>query len=380
MGSGDIDQSSNITKHDNASLMMFISEGRMFGLLLDHQQRYPKSSPWLMFCIVPFCALTVHDSGRFVRRHFDPDFPSDTQLVTRLRSASKSLSSKEIHVDQYVREVNNIVRYLTSKAKSNQGVFSKVLNAMQHDVSITYYNDTLITTTYNIARYIYNGDVECPKIDNELVGQLGFDIGSAASIHYETVKLLDFEKSALVADEFRVTNAEFHYSDLERPLAGKGISDHTCFFLLSEILTQINSVIALYDARFIDEALKIKYATAVLYSANNSINKFTGWIMKDSLQNQHAIMVTDMLSQVVDRTTRKTIKQSKMLRNALVHYNFVGLLGDSIIENEDSAEAIMGKAIDITVHMTADEYLDWLDDSMRHISHNISSLLELPGC
>lgn len=53
---------------DACSILLFVDEGRMFHKVIEHSRRYPEATPLLMLSILPFLALTVHDSVRFVRK------------------------------------------------------------------------------------------------------------------------------------------------------------------------------------------------------------------------------------------------------------------------------------------------------------------------
>ncbi len=54
---------------DSCSLLLFAEEGRMFSMLVDHAERFPEASPYLMLTILPFCAITVHDGVIFARKY-----------------------------------------------------------------------------------------------------------------------------------------------------------------------------------------------------------------------------------------------------------------------------------------------------------------------
>lgn len=57
----------------------------MYVCRLIHSRRdYPEATPLLMLSILPFLALTVHDSVRFVRKYFDATVPLDSNAVNRL--------------------------------------------------------------------------------------------------------------------------------------------------------------------------------------------------------------------------------------------------------------------------------------------------------
>lgn len=97
---------------DACSILLFVDEGRMFHKVIEHSRRYPEATPLLMLSILPFLALTVHDSVRFVRKYFDATVPLDSNAVNRLRNASKALSSKGLHIEEYALEAKAITSTL----------------------------------------------------------------------------------------------------------------------------------------------------------------------------------------------------------------------------------------------------------------------------
>lgn len=366
---------------DTCSILLFVDEGRMFHQLLDHSQRYPDTTPFLMFTILPFCALTVHDSVRFVRRCFDPEFPFDSQAVNRLRNTSKSLSSRGLSVEEYALTTKMVTNALTASAKSHDGVFGGLLNAMRPDVAIAYYDGMPVSTTYNIARYIGQQDCDVANIlvDSTMTQQLGFDIGQAASVNYYAVEALGLEATALTSEEFKVTLNEFHYSNLLGPLASKGISSEACFFMLSEIMTQLNSITALRSSGFFSDALQMKFGTAVLQVACRSINGFSRCAMPQPGKYRCTPEGATLLSQMIPRYMRKTIERLTDLRNAFVHYDFLNLIGDDSCEGCDP-ESLLEMATLSTVGMSANDYLLWTVETIKEISRSISELIELPAC
>lgn len=108
---------------DACSILLFVDEGRMFHKVIEHSRRYPEATPLLMLSILPFLALTVHDSVRFVRKYFDATVPLDSNAVNRLRNASKALSSKGLHIEEYALEAKAITSTLTASAKNHSGLF-----------------------------------------------------------------------------------------------------------------------------------------------------------------------------------------------------------------------------------------------------------------
>ena len=143
---------------DACSILLFVDEGRMFHKVIEHSRRYPEATPLLMLSILPFLALTVHDSVRFVRKYFDATGPLDSNAVNRLRNASKALSSKGLHIEEYALEAKAITSTLTASAKNHSGLFGDLLNAMQPDIAIVYCNGLPVSTSYNVARYVGQAD------------------------------------------------------------------------------------------------------------------------------------------------------------------------------------------------------------------------------
>ena len=141
-------------KADVCSIMLFVDKGMMFHKILDHNERFPETSPRLMLSILPFCALTVHDGVRFVRAHFDPHFSGDTQAIARLRNMSKSLSSKGVTLEEYEEQTLTASKSLSAHAKSHGGLFGNILNAMQPSVSFVTCGGMPTAASYVMVHYL----------------------------------------------------------------------------------------------------------------------------------------------------------------------------------------------------------------------------------
>lgn len=365
--------------YDKCSLWLFVDEGCLFQKLLLHSERFPDSTPYLANTTFPFCALIVHDSVRFVRDCFDPSFPIDSESVNRLRNAIKSLSSVGLSVEEYSAEVREITDFLYKEFKNHTGIFSSLKNLVQPDVGISYYNKKPVYTTFNMSRYLskYNtGEIDA-ILDPGTARRMGYDIGQAARPSYYAVKILDTDPSMLPVEEFKMTCRDFQYSNLLKPIAECGLTNPVYFFMLCEGFTQINSVRTLHESGVFSDLLELKMATAVLVALEKSLSKLSRYIVKSPEFEKDPARANQVLSKVIPRNQRKVIKKAKDLRNALVHYDFIKLLGRDICKNQE-AEAILDMATKRTVAMSSVDYLSWLEETSEEIANNIDSLIKLP--
>lgn len=352
----------------------------MFHKVIEHSRRYPEATPLLMLSILPFLALTVHDSVRFVRKYFDATVPLDSNAVNRLRNASKALSSKGLHIEEYALEAKAITSTLTASAKNHSGLFGDLLNAMQPDIAIVYCNGLPVSTSYNVARYVgrADGGLKGVLANPDVVSRLGFDIGQAASVNYYTVAQLGIEESSLVSNKFEAESLDLHFSDLLIPLSCKGISNIACFFMLSDILTQLNSITVLRSSGFFSDALQMKFATTVLLAACRSISKFSRCVKPKPDRHECTSEGAEILSTMIPKSMRKEIERTSDLRNAFVHYDFSKLL-DSKLGKCHDAGTILEMAIQSSVQKSVEEYLAWIVGTVDDLSKVISTLIELPA-
>ncbi len=365
--------------YDKCSLWLFVDEGCLFQKLLLHSEQFPDSAPYLANTVFPFSALIVHDSVRFVREHFDPSFPIDSESVNRLRNATKSLSSAGLSVKEYYVEIQAITGFLNEQFRNQSGDLGDLKNLIQPDVGIGYYNGKPVYTTFNMSRYLfkYSAGEIAAIFDPDTAKRMGYDIGQAARPSYYAVEALGVDSSRLPFEEFGMTSKDFHYSDLLKPITECGLASPVYFFVLCEGLTQINSVITLHESKFFSDLLGLKMATAVLVALEKSLSKLSRYIVKSPEFEKDPARANQILSKIIPRNQRKVIKKAKDLRNALVHYDFAKLLGSGICENQD-AEVILNLATQHTVGMSSEDYLSWLEEASKEIANNIDSLIKLP--
>lgn len=313
-----------------------------------------------------------------MRGCFDSSFLIDSESVNRPRNAIKSLSSVGLSVEDYSAEVWKITDFLNKKFKNHTGIIGGLENLVQPAVGISYYHKKLVYTTFNMGRYLskYNAGEIDAMLDSGTARSMGYDIGQVARPSYYAVKILDIDLGTLPVEEFNMTCKDFQYSNPLKPIAECGLTNTVYFFMLCEGFTQINSVRALHESGVFSDLLELKMATAVLVALEKSLSKLSRYIAKSPEFEGDPVHANQILSKVIPRNQRKIIKKAKDLRNALVHYDFIKLLGRDVCKNQD-AEAILNLATKHTVGMSSIDYLSWLEEMNEEIANNINSLIKL---
>lgn len=368
-------ESSNL---DQCSLFLMLEEGIFFQKLKMHSEKYPDSTPFLMIVAIPFCSLIVHDSVKTIRKYFNPSFCVNSQSVARLRYATKALSSKGVRVEEYSEEVARMMECLGKKFKRYSGVFGDLFNGMQPDVGIGYYGEKPVYTSFCTARYMMKaGDGRAENLFSpEFERAIGYDIGQAAAPSYHASKMIGMATKSLEFGEFSCESFDYHSSNLLQSFSESGLTSLTCFFMLWEMLCQLNAIDALRDSSFLNDALEIKLTLASLFSLNKSIEKLSGYMHHAPEFELCPEKASRVLSGTIPREHRKVINRTKDLRNALVHYDFRGLLGEDICQ-EATAEEILDLATAKAVQMNAVDLLGWLRDTRAEVSKNLEKVVGL---
>lgn len=371
--------SNSMQIEDSCSLLLFAEEGRMFSMLVDHAKRFPEASPYLMLTILPFCAITVHDGVRFARKYLGSSLPSDTEDINRLRNRTKSLSADGLSFKDYSDETATVVAELSSLMKNHTGLLGPIINAIQPETSIVYHDGLPILTSYVHARYVEKKHGAGSPLLNEGENcQIGFDIGKAAAINCKVAESIGLTAESCEAEKFNVVSRDLHFPRLLAPLASKGVRNEACFFMLSELLTQINSVEALHRSGFFSDLLYLKFQSAALLTAVRSMKSFATSAMSSPAEFGCTADSIKLLSSAIPRKTRKAIEKTAGLRNAFVHYDFLTLVGEKECNGEPPL-AILEKGIQKTVGTSIEEYYAMLQDSAACLSRNIAEAIELPS-
>ena len=84
------------------------------------------------------------------------------------------------------------------------------------------------------------------------------------------------------------------------------------------------------------------------------------------------------MEDIFPRKIRKKVKSIRKIRNALVHYDFAGLIGSTACLEKPPAE-ILDHSVKTVGFENSAEYLSWLHATLGACAGSISSLIELPG-
>lgn len=372
--------SSSMQIEDSCSLLLFAEEGRMFNLLVDHTERFPETSPYLMLSILPFCAITVHDGVRFARKYFGSSIPSDTEDINRLRNRIKSLSASGLSFKDYSDETVTVVTELSSLMKNHTGLLGPILNTIQPETSIAYYDSLPILASYVFARYVEKKhETGSPLLNEEEYRQIGIDIGKAAAINCKVAESIGLTAESCAAERFNAVSRDLHFPKLLAPLANKGIRNEACFFMLSELLTQINSVEALHRSGFLSDLLYLKFQSAALLTTVRNMKSFANAAISSPAKFGCTTDSIKLLSSAITpREMRKAIEKTADLRNALVHYDFLTLIGEKECRDEPPL-AILEKGVRKTAGTSTEEYYATLQDMAVYMSRKIAEAIELPS-
>lgn len=364
---------------DSCSLLLFAEEGRMFNLIVDHADRFPEQSPHLMLAILPFCAITVHDGVRFARKHFDSSLPFDSEDINRLRNRTKSLSENGLSFRDYSEKTVVLVAELSSYMKNHTGLLGPILNAIQPDTSIVYHDGLPILASYVHARYVEKRHGESSLLPGrDESHQIGFDIGKAASINCKVAESAGLKADNCKAEKFTTVSRDLHFSRLLAPLASKEIRNEACFFMLSELLTQINSVEALHRSGFFSDLLYLKFQSAALLTAVRSMKSFVNSAISSPAEFGCTEDGIKLLSLAIPRKTRKAIEKAESLRHAFIHYDFLTLVGKRECRDKPPL-AILEEGIQKTMGFSTKEYYATLQDAATCVSKRIAEIIELPS-
>lgn len=365
---------------DVLSLMLFLDESRSIKQLSDQINSGSEEAPLLILTLLPFLGLMAHDGPRFVREHFG-NIPLDHQSVNRLRNASKSLSSKGLDVASYSEEVETTVQALRASQHmaTDEALFGNLFQALHPNIEIVFSDRLPVCTTFNVARYIGGKDAlnAGGGLKSDVIKLLGFDIGQASAIFAATAEASGMDLGVYVPVSFPATAVKCRYETAKNPLAQRGLKSDTAFFMLTEMLTQLNSVLVLHKQGYFSDAMFVKYGTITAVSTRKSVNKLINYTKGQNASSTDEASC-DLLSTVLPKDIKRVLKKADGLRDALAHYDFIRLLGPKR-GGESSPILILSYGLEKTVKMDVSEYLCWLDDAIRAISSGIEALVALNG-
>lgn len=368
-----------ITPRDRYSFLVLWEEGCLFHRILNHLDIFPDSSSVLYLAVLPYCALIEHDSIKFINSKLGGCLPYEGERINKLRNLSKSLCSKGLSFEEYTDEVNYLLGVSSRYFKNHKGSFSFLANAIQPDVGVYYYKGLPICSTYTSARYL------AEKKPADIFGgegvasakNLGYDVGQSAAFLYCFSEKLFPGKGEFTSREFVTKSNDFHLSNLLTPLALKEVDNAAVFFLLTDLLFQINSAISLLDCGVFTRRLWIKFATVNLFHGLKSIRSFLNHSFSSDCPFNFPRETLIQCGGIFPKDISKVIIKSENLRHALVHYDFEKI-PSRIISEEAHADYILIESVRETLGMTIEEYEAFLTYACSEVSGRIICLTGFP--
>ena len=367
------------TAGDSFSCILLWEEGWMIHRYLEHHKLYPDSTPILALIMIPFLALSEHDGIEYVNRTFDVHIPRDSERVHKVRNQMKSLGARGIRFDEYSKETNELLTAMSQSFKGHRGPFSKLANALQPDMGIYYYKDMPIGTTYSIARYLFDSESAHNMRNDysEVVGSFGCELGESGAFLYAFAEQLFADEGVKSFSEFATASNDVHLANLIKPLDDQGVDDPAVFFMLTDLMLQINAVLALLDAGLFTRRLFIKYMVATLFHGWKSVRSFTGYTLGEkcpvTFKRETIIRIGKMFPQLIS----KKIEKIEPLRHALVHYDF-SPFSDVALGDDGHPDDVLICAVNHQMGMGIEEFEGFLFESSRAVSTRIAEITGFP--
>lgn len=366
------------TSADAYSLLLLWEEGCFFQRLFNQQIQFPESAPILALATIPYCALIEHDSIIFFQSKGGVNLPYEGERINAIRNRHKSLDSR-IDIVQYTSEIDGLFSSLSAEFKNHKGLLGAFKNSIQPDIGIFYYKEMPIGANYSFARYLENELDKKNGITSELMKGLGYQIGVSASFLYSFAEKLFPGQADLSGLEFETRSNDLDIQELSGRIKkiGGGCYSLSVLHLCSELMFQINTILALLDAKIITRRLWIKFMVVCIYHGCKSIGAFLGCVRNPNCEITISDQLATELQNIFPRHMRKRIEKMKDLRNALVHYDFP----EALLENlptDAHADYIPIEMIKRTLGMELEEFDSFLQCIALHASKSVSSILNFP--
>lgn len=364
---------------DLFSVTLLWEEGWMIHRFLEHNKLYPASMPILALTMIPFLALSEHDGIEYVNKAFDAKIPRDSERVHKVRNQMKSLGAKGIRFDEYSKETNELLSAMSRSFKGHRGLFSRLANALQPDMGIYYYRGMPIATTYTMARYLFDSESASHMLDDHsgVVGSLGYELGESGAFFYAFAEQLFPDEGVTSFSEFVTASNDVHLANLTKPLFGQGVDDSAVFFFLTDLMLQINAVLALFDAGMFTRRLFMKYMLATLFHGWKSVGAFTGYVLGDKYPVAFKRETVIRIGQVFPRSMSKKIEKAEPLRHAFVHYDY-SAFSDTTFDGGEFPDDVLIRAIERQMGMELEEFEVFLFESGAAVSASIANITAFP--
>lgn len=363
-----------LTARDSFSYLLLVEEGLFFRRLIYHHEHYPKADGVLGLIEVPFAALICHDALSFVNRTVGARLREDYDEVTRIRHQMKSFDPKFFSFEDYSRGVEFILDELNHQMKSHTGFLASVVNALQPDIGIYYYQTVPICATYTVSYYVTPRN---KLITPEKAMMTGFETGQAAAFLYRLAGKY-YEPHEFFVRPFLAQDNDINMSALTRKYRHRWKTvDSSLFFLLTERMMQLASVDALQAGGFLNDALWCKFATVSLYHTFKSLGSFETYARSGKGPQHYSSELLEEVSCLFTRSERKVLKNMAKLRNALVHYDFSEKLVPSV-DDDASPYDVFAMAVKSALGMSLVEYHAFLVELRARLIDDLKKLTDFP--
>lgn len=347
------------------------------GRMLDQQERYPRSAACLALAAFPFLAVAEHDAIPFLNNKFGFGLSVEDSRITTIRHMTKSLDSKNIDYGVYSEEAHAVIRALDKQFYSSPVLFGPLFRPFQTNVGISFYQQIPIYANYSTMHLLTKNEPELLQNPNHLFEkEVGYEAGTSGAAILATALKYVPDPEKYLTEEFSTQANDWKYERLMLPLRDKGVEDEAVFFFFSELLMLLTSVVALREAGFLDDAVWLKYSSLTLNHAWRAISGFSAYI-RGNADTSLPVSFLDEVGHLLSRDEAKFIKRSRRLRNAMMHYDFRGLIPDGV--DGSSPWAVMDAATMRVCGMPAREFGDELFCVRDKLAVQIARLIGFPG-
>ena len=367
----------HISKKDSFSFQMLIDEGLFFRRLLWHQQRYPVNSANLMIVALPFMAVIEHDSKPFAERLCGENLPCEDERLAQVRHLTKGLDSSRMRFEDYSNHAHRVISALGNSMRANKGIIAPLLNGIQPDVGITYYEKMPVYGTYSAA-HLFTKD--SPAIldmnDGQYAKEIGYSVGVSAALQYVLAGYFFQGESYYAVEEYRAQSNDRKFSKLCVPLVDCAEDAAGVFFLLSELMMQLNAVDSLLKAGFFEMSVWIKFQTIALYQTYKSVGILSGYLRRCAGRSKTPEFLRN-LDGMLSRESKKAMNRIRPLRNALIHYDFSEVNYPKMGEPEGPWALLEAAVFQSTGH-SLPEYIEFLVGVGLNYRQGLARLLSFP--
>lgn len=356
-------------------LQLLIEEGLLMGRMLDQQERYPRSAACLALTAFPLLAVAEHDAIPFLNNMFGLGLSVEDPRITTIRHMTKSLDSKNIDYGVYSEEAHAVIQALGKQFYSPKGLGS-LLKPLRTNIGIAYYQQIPIYANYSTMHLLSKDNPDLMQSPGHAFEkEVGYEAGTSGAVIYAIAKEFVLDAERYCTKEFNTQANDWKYERLMLPLRDKGVEDEVVFFFFSELLMLLTSVIALREAGFLDDAVWLKYSSLTLDHAWRAISGFSAYI-RGNADTSLPVLFLDEVGHLLSRDEAKFIKKSRRLRNAMMHYDFRGLVPDGV--DGSSPWAVMDAATMQVCGMPVRELGDELFRVRDKLAVQITRLIGFP--